>query len=162
MKSKIEKIESVYDLYDGDRNIDANKLKDILNGIIDHLNSQSQPEEEEKEMTKEDIEYLEKKREKEIQEGIAWVKQREKEKMIPIKDEDINVGKLKELASDNYGKDTPEEKEDYRRDGALAFYIELEDWLYENDYVCDGDISVPTEIFMDFVAKELKLNNKKK
>ena len=45
MKSKIEKIESVYDLYDGDRNIDANKLKDILNGIIDHLNSQSQPEE---------------------------------------------------------------------------------------------------------------------
>ena len=45
MKSKIEKIESVYDLYDGDRNIDANKLKDILNGIIDSLNSQSQPEE---------------------------------------------------------------------------------------------------------------------
>jgi len=45
MKSKIEKIESVYDLYDGDRNVDANKLKDILNNIIEALNSQSQPEE---------------------------------------------------------------------------------------------------------------------
>lgn len=45
MKSKIGRIESVYDLYDGDRNVDANKLKDVLNDIIDYLNSQSQPEE---------------------------------------------------------------------------------------------------------------------
>jgi hypothetical protein len=40
--------------------------------------SMKQPEGE-KEMTKEDIEYLEKQREKEIQEGIAWIKQREGE-----------------------------------------------------------------------------------
>jgi len=48
-------------------------LADKLNEIIDHLNSQSQPEE--KAMTKEDIEYLEKQREKELQEGVAWLKQ---------------------------------------------------------------------------------------
>ncbi len=50
----------------------------------------------------------------------------------------------------------------HRRDGALAFYIELEDWLFDNGYVKDGMISVPTEIFMDFVAEELKLGRKKK
>jgi len=60
-------------------------------------------------------------------------------------------------------KDTPEEWEErYRRDGALAFYTELEDWLYERRYAKDGEIRVPTKAFMQFVARELKLNNKKK
>jgi len=60
-------------------------------------------------------------------------------------------------------KDTPEEwEETYRRDGALAFYIELEDWLYEKGYVKGEVIKVPTKAFMQFVARELKLNNKKK
>lgn len=110
-KSKIEKLVIYYDEILGkDRDVRILDMANKIDEIIDHLNSQAQPEE--KEMTKEDIEYLEKKREKEIQEGVAWLKQQEKEKMIPIKDEDINVGKLKELASDNYGKDTPEEWEE--------------------------------------------------
>jgi len=59
-------------------------------------------------------------------------------------------------------QDTPEEWDRLRRDGALAFYIELEDWLYEKGYAKGGEIKVPTEVFMQFVSKELKLNNKKK
>lgn len=58
-------------------------------------------------------------------------------------------------------KDTPEEWEKIRNDGALAFYIELEDWLFESGYVKDGEIKVPTKVFMRFIAKELKLNKKK-
>lgn len=76
-----------------------NALCEKQNEIIDRLNSQAQPEER---IYRKRLEDLEKKR--------------EKEKMIPIKDEDINVGKLKELASDNYGKDTPEEWEEELRD----------------------------------------------
>lgn len=59
-------------------------------------------------------------------------------------------------------KDTPEEWDRLRRDGALAFYIELEDWLYGKGYAKHREIKVPTEVFMRFVAKELKFNSKKK
>lgn len=52
---------------------DCTDIMAKIEKIIDHLNSQSQPEE--KAMTKEDIEYLEKQREKELQEGVAWLKQ---------------------------------------------------------------------------------------
>lgn len=51
--------------------------------------------------------------------------------------------------------------EGYKEDGALAFYIELEDWLFGSGYVKNGEIKVPNKVFMQFVAKELKLNNKK-
>jgi len=66
------------------------------------------------------------------------------------------------LSCDPEKQDTPEEWDRLRRDGALAFYIELEDWLYEKGYAKGGEIKVPTEVFMQFVSKELKLNNKKK
>lgn len=66
------------------------------------------------------------------------------------------------LSCDPEKQDTPEEWDRLRRDGALAFYIELEDWLYEKGYAKGGEIKVPTEVFMQFVSKELKLNSKKK
>lgn len=74
MKSKIERSE-------------LDVLEEILQEVQENneftqkllADGESQDQEEEKEMTKEDIEYLEKQREKEIQEGIAWIKQREQD-----------------------------------------------------------------------------------
>ena len=99
MKSKIEKIESVYDLYDGDRNVDANKLKDILNNIIEALNSQSQPEEKtvEERMKEVEIPYMETAKLEEWNEN----ERRKRDKLAM--DMLDNAYKL------HYVKDTPEE-----------------------------------------------------
>lgn len=55
-----------------------------------------------------------------------------------------------------------EREKESRRDGALAFYTELEDWMFMVGYVKNGVIKMPTKAFMQFVARELKLNNKRK
>ena len=161
MKSKIEKIEPRGATWYADDKallLELNRigveLENKVNELVEAHNryfapedSQSQPEE--KKMTKEDIEYSEKQREKEIQEGIAWLKQQEKEKMIPVKNEDINVGKLKELASDNYGKDTPEEWEKEFKFLYGHLYIQNEDGEF-----CK--INGETEDMIDFIKQLLE------
>ena len=166
MKSKIEKIESVYDLYDGDRNVDANKLKDILNNIIETLNSQSQPEEKKQRVG---CEYSDCYRCPECNDELLVTCLHPLELLCTRCREYVEIEDVVEKATyvcakgEFEVKDTPEEwEETYRRDGALAFYIELEDWLYEKGYVKGEVIKVPTKAFMQFVARELKLNNKKK
>ena len=80
MENKIEKFDKHKEY-----RFEAELTTDIMakiEEIIDHLNSQSQPE----------------------------------ERMIPVKDGGIDIKKLKELASDNYGKDTPEEWEEVNKD----------------------------------------------
>ena len=138
------------------------------NEIIDHLNSQDQ-EEEKIVRSKEDIErtdYTGYPYSKEFQsttgDTLEEINPYEKitKEYVGAFAKDEEKGDIKRLREEV--KDTPEEWDRLRRDGALAFYIELEDWLYEKGYAKGGEIKVPTEVFMQFVSKELKLNNKKK
>ena len=49
-----------------------------INEIIGYLNQSNKQSTEVTKLRDEDIEYLERQRKKELEEGIAWIKQREK------------------------------------------------------------------------------------
>ena len=47
---------------------------------------------------------------------IDYLNSQDQEEMIPVKDKDIDAERLKELVTDNYGKDTPEQKEEWEEE----------------------------------------------
>ena len=47
---------------------------------------------------------------------IDYLNSQDQGEMIPVKDKDIDAERLKELVTDNYGKDTPEQKEEWEEE----------------------------------------------